>query len=96
MPTAMLERVDTDVETESDEGDDYDHILCHCNKDIAWCGVELQGFFEASDLSGQDCPECSALLLQHQTECPHGCDCTHSMRLLYCGIDDMPREEPND
>jgi hypothetical protein len=94
MSTGLLEKVEVEPETEISDGDNHDHVTCHCRLGWSWCGVELEIPLNAApDLSGDDCPKCSALLLQFMDTCPFGCDCTSDMRLFNCAGDDEGEEE---
>lgn len=94
MPTGLLERVEAPAEATTYDPDDVDHFVCHCDLSKAWCGVPIiVDPLSDQDLTGDDCPSCQALLLEHQTRCPRGCDCKASERLLFCGVDDMDESE---
>ena len=93
MSTGLLERVDT--EPKIAEGSDLDHIVCHCDLTKGWCGAPIDGHAIEGG-SENPCPDCDALVLQHEEVCPHGCSCPASLRYWYCGIDDMDDEEDED
>lgn len=97
MSTVLLERTDSAVDTQpkAAESDDLDHVICHCDLTKGWCGAPVTDGLDETQV-GVDCPECEALLLEHEEVCPHGCSCPASMRYWYCGIDDMDDEEDED
>ena len=94
MSTAVLEKVNEVVETEADDEEMVNHILCHCRIDRAWCGVELNVVIgEVADPDDEDCAECSAMALAYVDECPYGCNCTPNMRMLNCVGDEEDEDE---
>lgn len=82
MSTAMLERVEQ--ETQVDDEEDLDHIVCHCDLTKGWCGIDLGFAIEAKD-GENPCDDCTAKLLDLKDHCPWGCDCGPELRMLFCG-----------
>ena len=89
MSMQQLERPEVVTEIETEDDDNYDHIVCHCNLEKGWCGAEVDVAIGGPPvLSGQDCLECSALGIQFVETCPSGCSCSPDMRMLNCAGED--------
>lgn len=90
MSTAMLDKVEAPVEASEAEPDEgFDHVVCHCDLTLGWCGAEVEVNIGTVELNGVDCPDCAAMALEYDERCPRGCDCLASERFWFCGLDDM-------
>lgn len=50
-----------------DSGDDFTHLFCECNDDVARCGLDVSGLPYADDDEEADCPLC---IIANEDPCP--------------------------
>lgn len=85
-----------DVETSTGDGDDLEHIGCHCGQDenggTAWCGIQDDSPLseDVIEESPNPCPLCMLVLESCSTkgQCPWGCRC-----VKWCGPNAKNEEE---